>query len=75
LYEAEKIKIFVIEGDRAKERLIKIGQKYELQSRLENQELKVKEYTEVIEGLKEEEMVVTVGQQNLFEGAKVNVAR
>jgi hypothetical protein len=28
----------------------------------------------IMEGLKEGELVVTVGQQNLFENAKVNVA-
>jgi RND family efflux transporter MFP subunit len=60
LYEEEKIKVFVVENKTAIERLIKVGQKYG-------------EMTEVTEGLKEGELVVTVGQQNLFEGAKVNV--
>lgn len=68
LYEGEKIKVFVIEGDRAKERSVAAGQKYRLKS-------EVGEFTEVTEGIKEGEQIVIVGQQNLFEGAKVNVAR
>lgn len=62
LYEAENVKIFVIEGDKARERRIKLGNKYG-------------EMMEIVEGLKEGEMVVIVGQQNLAEGVKVNVAR
>ncbi len=62
LYESEKIKVFVIEGDRAKEKEVKPGNKYG-------------EMVEIIEGLKEGEIIVTAGQQNLYEGAKVNVAR
>jgi RND family efflux transporter MFP subunit len=60
LYEAEKVKVFVIEGDKAKERRVKLGNKYG-------------EIMEIVEGLKERESVVTVGQQNLFEGAKVTI--
>ncbi len=73
LYEADKIKIFIIEGDRAKERPVRIGQKYKLQSKVGGQEPAVREFTEIAEGVKEAEMVVTVGQQNLFENAKVNI--
>lgn len=62
LYEAEKVKVFVIEGDRAKEREVKLGSKYG-------------EMMEIVEGLNEGEKVVVVGQQNLAEGIKVNVAR
>ncbi|MDI6891036.1 MAG: efflux RND transporter periplasmic adaptor subunit [Thermodesulfovibrionales bacterium] len=62
LYEAEKVKVFVVEGDIAKEREIRLGSKYG-------------ELMEIVEGLKEGEMVVIVGQQNLSEGVKVNVAR
>ncbi len=62
LYEAENIKVFVVEGDRAREKKVKLGSKYG-------------ELMEIVEGLKEGEKVVVVGQQNLFEGAKVNVAR
>lgn len=62
LYEAEKVKVFVVEGDRAKEKMVRLGSKYG-------------EMMEIVEGLKEGELVVTVGQQNLSEGVKVNVAR
>lgn len=62
LYESEKVKVFVIEGDRAKEREVKLGNKYG-------------EMVEIIKGLKEGEIIVIAGQQNLYEGAKVNVAR
>lgn len=62
LYEGEAIKVFVIDGGRAKERLVKVGQKYG-------------EMMEIVEGLKAGETVVIAGQQNLSEGVKVNVAR
>jgi membrane fusion protein (multidrug efflux system) len=62
LYDNSSTKLFVVEGVRAKERQVKIGQKYE-------------EFMEITEGLKEGEIVVTVGQNNLMEGVLVNVAR
>ncbi|MCX8023113.1 MAG: efflux RND transporter periplasmic adaptor subunit [Syntrophorhabdaceae bacterium] len=58
LYEAEKVKVFVIEGDRARERMVKIGSKYG-------------EMMEIKEGLKPGEKIAITGQQNLSEGAKV----
>lgn len=61
LYEGEKIKVFVIEGDRAKEIHVKTGQKYG-------------EMMEIVKGVKEGERVVVTGQQNLSEGVKVNVS-
>ena len=60
LYEAEKVKVFIIEGDRAKEREVKLGSKYG-------------ELMEIIDGVKEGEKIVAIGQQNLSEGAKVSV--
>jgi RND family efflux transporter MFP subunit len=62
LYEGKSIKAFVLEGDRAKERIIKVGNKYD-------------DLMEVLEGVKEGETLVVAGQQNLAEGVKVNVAR
>jgi membrane fusion protein (multidrug efflux system) len=62
LYDNSRTKLFVVEGDRAKEREVKIGQKYG-------------EFMEITEGLKQEEIVVTVGQNNLMEGVLVHVAR
>lgn len=62
LYDGATIRIFVVNGDKAQERIIKTGNKYD-------------EYIEVVEGLKEKEQVVVVGQNNLSEGVKVNVAR
>jgi RND family efflux transporter MFP subunit len=62
LYDNSTTKLFVVEGDRAKERKVKIGRKYG-------------EFMEITEGLKEKEIVVTVGQNNLMEGVLVNVAR
>jgi len=62
LYDNSTTKLFVVEGDRAKERQVKIGRKYG-------------EFMEITEGLKENEIVVTVGQNNLMEGVLVNVAR
>ena len=62
LYDNATTKLFVAEGDRAKERKVRIGRKYG-------------EFMEILEGLKAKEIVVTVGQNNLMEGVLVNVAR
>lgn len=62
LYEEAKISLFIVEGDRAREKEVKIGRKYG-------------ELLEIVEGLQGKEMVVVVGQNNLAEGVKVNVAR
>jgi len=62
LYEDSRVKVFVAEGDRAKEKPVKIGSKYG-------------EYLEIIEGLQKGEIVVVVGQNNLAEGVKIHVAR
>ena len=62
LYEGRNVKVFVVEGDRARERPVKAGNKYD-------------DVMEVTEGLKGGETLVVTGQQNLAEGAKVNVAR
>ncbi|MHB8769565.1 MAG: efflux RND transporter periplasmic adaptor subunit [Syntrophales bacterium] len=62
LYDNSATKLFVAEGDRAKERKVQIGHKYG-------------EFMEIVEGLKAKEVVVTVGQNNLMEGVLVNVAR
>jgi membrane fusion protein (multidrug efflux system) len=62
LYEDSRVKLFVADGDRAKERPVKIGSKYG-------------EFVEILEGLQKGETVVVVGQNNLAEGVKINVAR
>jgi len=62
LYDNAVIRIFVVDGDKARERVVKIGGKYG-------------EFVEVVEGLKELEQIVVIGQNNLSEGVKVNVAR
>jgi multidrug efflux pump subunit AcrA (membrane-fusion protein) len=62
MYDNSTISLFVVEGNVAHARTVKTGNKYG-------------EYIEIIEGLKEKEQVVTVGQNNLSEGVKVNVAR
>ncbi len=75
LYEGDTIKVFVAEGDRARERFVKIGQKYSLRIVTSGNNTEVMEYTEIIDGIREGEMVVTAGQQNLFEGAKVKILK
>jgi membrane fusion protein (multidrug efflux system) len=62
LYENNKVKTFIVEEGRARERFIRIGGKYG-------------ESMEVVDGLKGGEQLVVVGQNNLAEGVKVNVAR
>ncbi|MDA8125855.1 MAG: efflux RND transporter periplasmic adaptor subunit [Deltaproteobacteria bacterium] len=62
LYDSSNIKLFVVEGGKARERSVKLGRKYG-------------EFVEITEGLREKETVVTVGQNNLMEGVTVHVAR
>lgn len=62
IYDNSAISLFVVEGNVAHARTVKTGNKYG-------------EDIEIIEGLKEKEQVVVVGQNNLAEGVKVNVAR
>lgn len=62
MYDNSNITIFVVEGNLAHARTVKTGGKYG-------------EDVEITEGLKEKEQVVVVGQNNLSEGVKVNVAR
>jgi membrane fusion protein (multidrug efflux system) len=62
LYENSKVKVFVVEGDKAKELFVRVGGKYG-------------EMIEVVEGLKGGENLVVVGQNNLAEGVKLHVAR
>ncbi len=62
LYEGKKLKVFLAEGDKAKETVIQVGNKYD-------------DVMEVTDGLKGGETLVVAGQQNLSEGAKLNVAR
>jgi membrane fusion protein, multidrug efflux system len=62
IYDNSTISVFVVEGNIARARIVKTGGKYG-------------ENVEIVEGLKEKEQVVVVGQNNLSEGVKVNVAR
>ena len=62
MYDGPITRIFIVNGNKAMERIIKTGNKFG-------------EYMEIIEGLKEKEQVVVAGQNNLSEGVKVNVAR
>ncbi len=62
LYDNAAIRIFIADGNTARERIVKTGGKYG-------------EYVEIVEGLKVNEQVVVVGQNNLSEGVKLNVAR
>ncbi len=73
LYEGESIKVFIVEGEIAKECPVKTGQKYKIEIATDKREKETVEYTEIIEGLKEDELVVTVGQQGLYDGAKVKI--
>ncbi len=62
LYENTLKKVYRVEGDRAREVKIQIGAKYG-------------ESMAVLEGLQGGEQLVTVGQNSLADGVKVNVAR
>lgn len=60
LYEGDKISVYVVEGDKAHERIVKIGNKYG-------------DEIEIAEGIKAGEKIVTAGQQGLSEGTKVSI--
>jgi membrane fusion protein (multidrug efflux system) len=60
LYEADKVRVFVVNGEEAHEKPVKLGNKYG-------------EVAEISEGLAEGEKVVVAGQQNLADGAKVRI--
>jgi len=62
MYDNSTVSIYVVDGNVAHQRIIKTGGKYG-------------ENVEIVEGLKEKEQIVVVGQNNLSEGVKVNVAR
>ncbi|MDP2151617.1 MAG: efflux RND transporter periplasmic adaptor subunit [Parvibaculum sp.] len=66
IYEGGNIKAFVLKDNAAVERRLKTGQ---------NIRIPEGEFAEVIEGIGEGEQVVVAGQQNLFNGVPVNVAR
>jgi RND family efflux transporter MFP subunit len=59
LYEGDQIRTYIVEEDRARERPVKLGNKYG-------------DEMEIVEGIKEGDKVVTAGQQGLSEGTKVN---
>ena len=61
-YDGPTVKVFVVEDRIAKERIVKIGDKYG-------------ENVEILDGVREKEDVVVVGQNNLSDGVKVNVDR
>ncbi len=62
LYEGSRIRIFLQEGDKAKERFLKIGDKYG-------------DMVEVLEGLKGGEKLIVVGQNSLSDGIRINVIK
>jgi len=62
IYDDSTVSLFVVEETTARSRKVKTGQKYG-------------ENIEIIEGLKDQEQIVVVGQNNLSEGVKVHVAR
>lgn len=62
LYDNATTRLFVVEGDKARERIVKPGGKYG-------------ETMEITEGVKDGDTIVTVGQNNLMEGATIHVAR
>jgi membrane fusion protein, multidrug efflux system len=62
LYEGTRVRVFLREGNIARERSIKIGEKYG-------------DMMEVLEGLYGGESLIVVGQNNLTDGVKINVVK
>mgnify|MGYP005838904147 FL=1 len=54
--------VFILDGDRAYKRVIKIG-------------ISNEEYTEVLEGLNLNDKIIVEGQYNLQDGSKVRVIK
>lgn len=70
IYEGEQIRVFTAAEGVAKSRVVKVGQQYKLPAGSESNLI---EYVEILEGLKEGEVVITVGQQNLSDNAKIKI--
>lgn len=70
IYEGEQIRVFVAEEGAAKSRIVKVGQQYKLSA---SSKSNLMEYVEILEGIKEGEIVITVGQQNLSDNAKIKI--
>jgi membrane fusion protein (multidrug efflux system) len=62
LYEGARIRVFVLDGNKASERTVAVGGKYG-------------DMMEITDGLKAGEMLIVVGQNQLTDGVKVNVVR
>ena len=62
LYEGDKTRVYIIEGNVAREKLVKLGSKYG-------------EFMEIAEGLQAGQTVVVAGQQSLSDGAKVSATK
>ncbi len=58
LYESTRVRVFIREGKKARERFLKVGEKYG-------------DVVEVLDGLKGGESLIIVGQNNLTDGALV----
>ncbi len=62
LYENSSVKVFIVQGNIAKEKFIKIGAKYD-------------DFMEVTSGLAGGEQLIVVGQNYITEGSQINVNR
>ena len=62
LYEGTRIRVFVLDGNKASERAVQVGGKYG-------------DMMEITDGLKAGETLIVVGQNQLTDGVKVNVVR
>lgn len=62
LYEGTRIRAFVLEGDKARERALKVGDKYG-------------EVLEVLDGVRAGEQLIVVGQNQIVDGTKVHAVR
>lgn len=65
LYEGDSVKLYVVDGDKAGQVLVKVGQSFADENS--------GELTEITQGITAGQSVVVVGQQGLFDGARVKV--
>ncbi|MBF0592644.1 MAG: efflux RND transporter periplasmic adaptor subunit [Nitrospirae bacterium] len=82
LYEGDSVKLYVVDGDKASQVMVKIGQSFTEEKSLDapggvsDTRLKRRslgELTEITQGVTAGQSVVVVGQQSLFDGARVKV--
>ncbi|KJU83049.1 Secretion protein HlyD [Candidatus Magnetobacterium bavaricum] len=73
LYEGDSVRLYVVDGDKAGQVTVKVGQSFTDEKSTDAPGRTWLELTEITQGITAGQSVVVVGQQGLFDGAKVKV--